>query len=156
MLLPPLFPSLTNDEAPRPSGDRTDDSYIVLISSRQTTVYSYGTHSLAVTGHVLACNTCPSCRWFGFRVALMSIPFLTLTFHLLLVGYVSHPSSGLECFDYFNVALDMGCCTGCIAHHNSRGYCCLVLHRVSSILHCFSLTMIDTTCRTAPLCLYHL
>src|SRR5712672_295795 len=48
-------------------------------------------------GHVLARNTCPSCRWFGFRVALLvSIPFLTLTFHLLLVGYVSRPSSGLE------------------------------------------------------------
>ena len=45
----------------------------------------------------MACNTCPSCRWFGFRVALLvSIPFLTLTFCLLLVGYVSCPSSGLE------------------------------------------------------------
>src|SRR5712675_67654 len=46
---------------------------------------------------MLAHNTCPSCRWFGFRVALLvSIPFLTLTFRLLLVGYVSRPSSGLE------------------------------------------------------------
>jgi len=27
---------------------------------------------------------------------LLSIPFLTLTFRLLLVGYVSDPSSGLE------------------------------------------------------------
>ena len=45
----------------------------------------------------MACNMCPSCRWFGFRVALLvSIPFLTLTFRLLLVGYVSCPSSGLE------------------------------------------------------------
>jgi len=61
-----------------------------------------------------------------------------------------------NCFDYFNVALDMGCCTGCIARHNGRGYRRLVLRRVSSILHCFSLTMIDTARHTAPLCLYHL
>ena len=49
-----------------------------------------------------------------------------------------------------------GRCVRCIVCHNSRGYCRLVCHRVSSILHCFPLTMIGATCCTVPLSLYHL
>src|SRR5712672_896889 len=44
----------------------------------------------------------------------------------------------------------------CILRHNSRGYRRLVCHRVSSILHCFPLTMIGATRCTVPLSLYHL
>ena len=61
------------------------------------------------------------------------------------------PVPGWQLLDYSKVALDIGRCMRSIAGHNGRGYRHLVHHRVSSILLCFQLTMINGTRRTVPL-----